>query len=628
MASVYTNDLRLEEIGSGEQSGSWGDTTNTNLELIAEAFAFGTEAITTNADTHTTTIADGASDPGRALFLKYTGTLDSACTITIGPNTVSKLWFIENGTSGSQNIIISQGSGANITIPAGQTKAVYSNGGGSGAVMVDAFATLNVVDLLVDDDLTVTDDVAIGGLATVGGTLGVTGVVTANAGVVVDNFTLDGTTLALSSGEFVLDVASAINFNSDTGNFRFQDAAVDVGIIQIANSDFIIRSLVSDKDIIFQGNDGGSTITALTLDMSDAGTAIFNHDISLGDGQFIFLGTGQDMTLQGDGTNGILTTPNGDLTLDVAGDINLDADGGDIYIKDGGTERLRIITGNAGFIDLYSGVSDQDFRIRGNDGGAIVDALTFDMSDAGAASFNKVFKFGSDASGAPYLGSVNRNTLNAAYGNDSDTADLWINYIGYQGGTSRFRDFRIGNGKQAALVFVDGSTSDVTISAGNLVIGTAGKGIDFSAQTIAGGTVQEVLNHYEQGQFTPIFQNSGGEQPNYGHAAGFYVRVGARVQAHGYLSVGNSLQSASGSVQLGGLPYGAVNVTNGHNPVNIGWANSLNITANQNLGGYLGPNTALMQVHLWDAATGTTELQFSELSVNGTLMFFISYNAV
>ena len=169
MASTYVNDLRLEEIATGEQSGTWGDTTNTNLELIAEAFSFGTEAITTNADTHTTTIADGATDPGRSMFLKYTGTLDSACTITIGPNTVSKLWFIENGTSGSQNIIISQGSGANITIPAGQTKAVYSNGGGSGAAMVDAFATLNVVDLLVDDDLTVTDDVAIGGALAVTG---------------------------------------------------------------------------------------------------------------------------------------------------------------------------------------------------------------------------------------------------------------------------------------------------------------------------------------------------------------------------------------------------------------------------------------------------------------------------
>ena len=106
MASSYVNDLRLNEMATGDASGTWGDTTNTNLELIAEAFSYGTEGITTNADTHTTTIADGATDPGRSIFLKYTGTLDSTCTITIGPNTVSKLWIIENGTSGSQSIII------------------------------------------------------------------------------------------------------------------------------------------------------------------------------------------------------------------------------------------------------------------------------------------------------------------------------------------------------------------------------------------------------------------------------------------------------------------------------------------------------------------------------------------
>ena len=198
MASVYTNDLRLEEIGSGEQSGSWGDTTNTNLELIAEAFAFGTEAITTNADTHATTIADGATDPGRALFLKYTGTLDSACTITLGPNTVSKMWFIQNSTSGSQNIIISQGSGANVTIPAGQTKSVYSDGAGSGAAIVDAFATLNVVDLLVDDDLTVTDDM------TVGGTLGVTGIATFTDDIIIG----DGKTIGSASDVDAITIAS------------------------------------------------------------------------------------------------------------------------------------------------------------------------------------------------------------------------------------------------------------------------------------------------------------------------------------------------------------------------------------------------------------------------------------
>jgi len=145
--STYVNDLRLEEIGTGEASGTWGTKSNVSLELIGEALGYGTEGITTNADTHTSTIADGATDPVRSMYVKYTGTLDSACTITIAPNTICRMQFIENATSGSQNIIISQGSGANITIPAGDVKAVYLDGAGSGAAVVDAFASQVVVSL-------------------------------------------------------------------------------------------------------------------------------------------------------------------------------------------------------------------------------------------------------------------------------------------------------------------------------------------------------------------------------------------------------------------------------------------------------------------------------------------------
>ena len=159
--ATQVNDLRLKEIGTGESSGTWGTETNTNLELIGEALGYATEGITTNADTHTTTVADGSTDPGRAMYIKYTGTLDSACTITIAPNTMSRVHLIENATSGSQNIIISQGSGANVTIPAGDVKVVYLDGAGSGAAVVDAFASLNVVDLKVEDDLTLTSDSAV-----------------------------------------------------------------------------------------------------------------------------------------------------------------------------------------------------------------------------------------------------------------------------------------------------------------------------------------------------------------------------------------------------------------------------------------------------------------------------------
>ena len=279
--ATYVNDLRLKEIATGDESGTWGTSTNTNLELIAEAFSFGTEAITTNADTHTTTIADGSTDPGRSIYLKYTGTLDSDCTITIGPNTVSKLWFIENattdsGSSGPYNIVISQGSGANVTIPNGHVKAIYSDGAGSGAAMVDAFTDLNLAGTTTIDVLSAS------GNATIGGTLGVTGVLTANAGVVVDNITIDGTEIDLSSGDLTIDVAGGINLDSDGGEISFKDAGTEIGKFNNSSSDFSMESTVSDKDILFKGNDGGSGITALTLDMSDAGTAIFNNKVGIG----------------------------------------------------------------------------------------------------------------------------------------------------------------------------------------------------------------------------------------------------------------------------------------------------------------------------------------------------------
>ena len=144
MASTYVNDLRLEEMATGDQSGTWGDTTNTNLELIAEAFSYGTQASFSSDADATTTIADGASDPARSLYLKVTSgaSLTATRTLTIAPNTVSKVWIIENATSGSQSINISQGSGANVTIPNGDVKVIYTDGAGAGAAVVDAFTNL------------------------------------------------------------------------------------------------------------------------------------------------------------------------------------------------------------------------------------------------------------------------------------------------------------------------------------------------------------------------------------------------------------------------------------------------------------------------------------------------------
>ena len=215
MASSYVNNLRLNEMATGDASGTWGDTTNTNLELIGEALAFGTEAITTNADTHSTVVADGASDQGRAMFLKYTGTLDSTCTITITPNTIKRVQFIHNGTSGNQSIVISQGSGANVTILAGDTKLVSLDGAGSGAAVTD----------------TLLGSLAFGGLSY------------PDADGSADQFMKTNGSGLLSFGTVDLSTKANINSQTFTGTPAAPTASANTNTTQLATTAFVQQEI-------------------------------------------------------------------------------------------------------------------------------------------------------------------------------------------------------------------------------------------------------------------------------------------------------------------------------------------------------------------------------------------------
>ena len=354
MASTFVNNLRLEEMNTGEQSGQWGTKTNTNLELVGEALGFGTEAITTNANTHATTVADASSDAGRAIYIIYTGALDSDCTITIGPDTLKRVHIIKNattdsGSSGPYNILIKQGSGggAAVTIPNGDTKVVSLDGAGSGAIVTDVYASLSVVDLKVQDDLSLTSDSAVvsfgadadttlthtdgsgltlnstnklmfndasqfiqGASATVldiaatdtieltatniavVGTMGATGKITADAGIDIDNFNIDGTTIALSTGDLTVDVAGDIILNADGDDFKFQNASVNLLTITNSSSDAVIKPATDAKDIIFQQFDGTAVMTvednvslAINNDITVAGRAS-GHVTTDNDGSF------------------------------------------------------------------------------------------------------------------------------------------------------------------------------------------------------------------------------------------------------------------------------------------------------------------------------------------------------
>jgi hypothetical protein len=144
MAS-FTNDLRLKEIGTGDEDGTWGTSTNTNLSLIADAFSLGTKQMAADAN-ETFTMPDASADGTRSLYLKITSavSLTATRTVTLAPNTVSKVWIIENATTGAQSITISQGSGATVTVPTGQRIMIVTDGAGAGAAVALATPTVNL----------------------------------------------------------------------------------------------------------------------------------------------------------------------------------------------------------------------------------------------------------------------------------------------------------------------------------------------------------------------------------------------------------------------------------------------------------------------------------------------------
>ena len=216
--------------------------------------------------------------------------------------------------------------------------------------MVDAFANLKV------SDAAQTNITSLGTLTT----------------LTVDDITINGSTIS-DAADLTVDVGGDIVLDADGGNVTFKDGGTAIGDFVNSSSDFVIESKVQDKDIIFKGDDGGSGITALTLDMSEAGNASFNGTVTANAGLIA-----DNITI--DGTE--IDLSSGDLTIDVAGDIILDADGGNVTFKDGGTAIGDLVNSSSDFV-IESKVQDKDIVFKGNDGGSEITALTLDMSAAG-----------------------------------------------------------------------------------------------------------------------------------------------------------------------------------------------------------------------------------------------------
>jgi len=310
MASTFSDLLKIELIGDGEQSGSWGTTTNNNFSQSLEHAIAGVLSVNTGSST-TLTLTTGngpqaqADNQARQASLIFTGA-SANCVVTV-PAT-QKIYNVHNTNTGNTITLRLSGTTTDHVVPASSSALVSTTGSAWHSLAPGSFTA--------------------------------------------------GGTISNTSGDITIDAVGDIILDADGANVTFKDGGTAIGDFSNSSSDFVITSSVQDKDIIFKGDDGGSAITALTLDMSAAGAATFNAGVTATTGTFSGVVdadagiTVDNITI--DGTE--IDLSSGDLTLDVAGDIILDADGGDVFVKDAGTT-YGSLTNTSGNLIIKSGTT-------------------------------------------------------------------------------------------------------------------------------------------------------------------------------------------------------------------------------------------------------------------------------
>jgi hypothetical protein len=247
MPSTFTGS-GIELIADGEQSGVWGQTTNDNLQIINRLVSEA-GSIALSGTTHTLTIADGSLSDGQYGVLVFGGSPSGTNTVTISPNDAKRVFIVKNATA--QSVVLTQGSGGNVTIPASAFKIVYTDGGGAGAAVVD-------VTSVVDINGGTIDGVTIGGASAGAGTFTT---LTANGNVTLGDAATDTVTITADVASNIIPSADN-TYDLGASGSEWKDLYID----GTANID----SLVADTADI-----NGGTIDGTAIGAASASTGAF-----------------------------------------------------------------------------------------------------------------------------------------------------------------------------------------------------------------------------------------------------------------------------------------------------------------------------------------------------------------
>jgi hypothetical protein len=144
--ATYTTNGGITKIATGDESGTWGNTTNLNFDII-DRLTNGVGAITLSGTTHTLTTSDGSLSDGQYQVLVLGGSPSGTNTITVAPNDAQKFYVVKNNSG--ESAIFTQGSGGNVTVADGNSAIIYCDGAGAGAAVVDITATIPAAGALL-----------------------------------------------------------------------------------------------------------------------------------------------------------------------------------------------------------------------------------------------------------------------------------------------------------------------------------------------------------------------------------------------------------------------------------------------------------------------------------------------
>ena len=289
MASTYTNS-GIEKIGTGEQAGTWGNTTNNNLDIIDKAIN-GVQTLTLSGTTDTFTVTDGTVSDAGARVLVLSGSPSGAHTLTLAPNDADKVHLVQN--SSGQTVSISQGSGDNASLINGEIAWIFCDGAGSAAAVTKQTISSSPAAFTVGTNLTVTGDASIGDDLSLA------------SDAAVLNFGADGDV----SLTHVADTGLLLN---STRQLQFNDSSQN---INAPNATTLDINATDEVEI-------NATLIAVNGNLDVSGTSTLTGNVTLG-GQLIMPDVTDAKILVADGTSYQEVAVSGDVTIANTGAVTI-----------------------------------------------------------------------------------------------------------------------------------------------------------------------------------------------------------------------------------------------------------------------------------------------------------------